>query len=438
MRQPAKIVVREYDKLGKENKYAEYYQKQNNYKIISSPHFDELKKFITDFQFQNANDENIFNYFNVSYRPNGETITIKNYVGLIELKNGYQIEILPKANLTESEARQIVLKMLQSLFNFKSKSFNMAKLDVADLDIFEVFIRMYLNETLDLVKQGLKFAYVKNEDNLSVLKGKINIKKQILKNHYHQEKIYCTYFKYQINRPENRLIKTTLLELNKITNSFENKKIINLLLSSFAQVDVSYNIDGDFSKININRTNKNYSHILEWSKIFLKQKSFSAFSGSTVSKTLLFAMEKLFESYVAKNMKKVFKEDIWRVKIQDYKNYLFDLPKKFRLKPDIVLYNAENVPIILDTKWKKLTKIEDVSEADLYQMYAYAKKYNAQNVWLLYPLDNDSPKTSLPVLKSRSNGDNVTINFFFVDLKNISASLETLKAKIMDKSSELC
>ena len=44
--------------------------------------------------------------------------------------------------------------------------------------------------------------------------------------------------------------------------------------------------------------------------------------------------------------------------------------------------------IVLDTKWKLInqeSKNYDLSQADLYQMYAYGKKYGSDNVYLIYP-----------------------------------------------------
>ena len=43
----------------------------------------------------------------------------------------------------------------------------------------------------------------------------------------------------------------------------------------------------------------------------------------------------------------------------------------------------------MDTKWKRLTPVAKdnygISQADMYQMYAYSKKYGATEIWLLYP-----------------------------------------------------
>ena len=61
----------------------------------------------------------------------------------------------------------------------------------------------------------------------------------------------------------------------------------------------------------------------------------------------------------------------------------------FQLKPDIVV-NSPDRRLILDTKWKCLiNSVEDkknnVSQADMYQMYAYATRYECKENVLLYP-----------------------------------------------------
>jgi 5-methylcytosine-specific restriction enzyme subunit McrC len=60
----------------------------------------------------------------------------------------------------------------------------------------------------------------------------------------------------------------------------------------------------------------------------------------------------------------------------------------FKLKPDIVIKRDGQVACILDTKWKRLKPEQandGVSSADIYQMHAYASRYDAPNVILLYP-----------------------------------------------------
>lgn len=46
---------------------------------------------------------------------------------------------------------------------------------------------------------------------------------------------------------------------------------------------------------------------MQWSKVFLMNQSFTTFSGETNARALLFPMEKVFEAYVARNLKQVLR-----------------------------------------------------------------------------------------------------------------------------------
>ena len=161
-------------------------------------------------------------------------------------------------------------------------------------------------------------------------------------------------------------------------------------------------------------------------------KSFTTFSGTTASRALLFPMESVYESYVAKQMKKVMSPEGWEVSSQDKGHYLFMEPRRqFALRTDIVMKRGERT-VILDTRWKSLVDNERVnygiSQADMYQMYAYSKKYNTPEIWLLYPM-NDEMRNHSPI--RFESGDGTTVNLHFVDVDKIEDSLQKLKDKLI-------
>ena len=82
--------------------------------------------------------------------------------------------------------------------------------------------------------------------------------------------------------------------------------------------------------------------------------------------------------------------------------------------------------MILDTKWKRLSEKEKnygISQSDMYQMYAYSKKYQTPEIWLLYPLTSEMREHEH--IEFRSD-DGVRVRVRFVDVANIKDSLEGL------------
>ena len=416
------------------------YKDNDSYKYLVKKQFENLEMFIHEFSGSEENADAL-DFMRIDYRRNvGDRITVKNYVGLIQMKDGFQVQILPKISFGEEEdsgnarTKRIFLRMLRSMKDFPSKTFNDASLKVDQMNLYEIFINMYLQEVRHLVKRGIKSAYVSQEDNLRYYKGKLLVGQHLRANLVHKERFYVGYEEFLSNRPENRLVKSTLEKLQKITSSAENSKEIRQLLTAFELVESSTNYQKDFSKVVIDRNTKDYEMLMQWSKVFLMNKSFTTFSGSTTSRALLFPMESVYESYVSQQMKKVFRPDGWDISTQDKGHYLFMNPrKKFALRPDIVLTKDDHT-VIMDTKWKNLINNEKknygISQSDMYQMYAYSKKYKTSEIWLLYPI-NDEMRNSKPI--KFDSGDGTTVNLFFVDVANIEDSLLVLKNDICPK-----
>ena len=403
--------------------------KEDKYYILEDKVFSELKVFIEDFTQNNQNEiENIFTFFKLGYKPSVKhTITINNYVGIIELPSGYQIEVLPKIDFVEEDANYIVTKkiflnMLKSLKEFQSKSFSLASLDTQKMDLYEIFISMFIKEASDVVRKGLKSNYVTTEDNLTFYKGKMNISKHIKHNLSHKERFYMRFDEYSLNRPENKIIKATLLYLLRKSTNLDNQKEIKRLLIYFDEVDASTDYDKDFSNIVFDRTNEIYKRLISWARIFLKNKSFATFSGVSTGTALLFPMETVFEEYVAEKIKQAFGINGWKVSTQDKTYHLFEQPRqRFLIKPDIVI-EKDNKYIVLDTKWKKLINNPQqnygISQSDMYQMYAYSNKYVSNNkkaqVILLYPKNTEINNVNIEPYKDNQG---VEVRTYFIDLR---------------------
>lgn len=406
------------------------------YRYLERKEFEELLAFLQEFSGKEDRADAL-DFMKLSYQRNvGEVITLKNYVGLIQMKNGFQLQVLPKLSFGEEEqgtarTKQVFLKMLCSMRDFPGKAFQEASLQADRMNLYEWFIHLYLQEVRQLVKRGIKSDYIEVESNSRYYKGKLLINQQIKRNLAHQERFFVSYEEFHQNRAENRIVKATLMKLQKLTASAEHSRQIRQLLLAFEQVSPSTNYEKDFSEVVMNRSNREYERLMQWSKVFLNNQSFSTFSGSIMSRALLFPMESVFESYVAQKMKKVMNKDGWEVSCQDRGHYLFLEPRpQFALRPDLVLKKGERT-VIMDTKWKRLVDNKKanygMTQADMYQMYAYSKKYKTSEVWLLYPI-HDEMRGHAPI--RFDSGDGTTVTVHFVDVERIEENLEELREKL--------
>lgn len=249
---------------------------------------------------------------------------------------------------------------------------------------------MFLDEAQQLVRRGLKSDYISTQGNEPYIKGKLLFSEHIRQNLLHRERAFVEYDVFSIDRPENRLLKSTALYLQRHTSDLANRKDLRSLLSALEQIPASQHIEQDFSRCSRSRTMADYQRVLELCRVFLQGESFTAFAGDQSALALLFPMERVFESYVAAVLRKHLDRTRYQIRVQDRGKYLFEVPsKQFALRPDLVITDLKSgETTVLDTKWKRLSSQwhnYGISQADMYQMYAYQREYGAKQAVLLYP-----------------------------------------------------
>lgn len=366
---------------------------------LPEKHFESIHKYISQNQDDSKENERPFTLFS---KGNRKQIKIKNYVGVIETKEGLHLEILPKIHLDKTkdelnDTKGIFLKMLKHLKDSPFVNISKAHIETKkDFPILEVFIKSYISEAEKVFNNGVKSDYVLKDENVPYLRGKLKVSENIKYNFANKAKFFCEFSDYSPNIPANRLIKSTLIKLLKITSSYNNYYSLNKILSHLEEVETSSNIKNDLAKVSsANRLLSKYKTLLLWSEIFLTNKSFTNFKGESLNMAILFPMEKIFEDYVAFLFAKY--SDGFKIKAQDKSYFLVEEhqgEKRFRLKPDIVIDKEKTRKKIIDTKWKLLDQLAEkrnynISQADMYQLYAYGKKYSTDyidpSLVLLYP-----------------------------------------------------
>jgi 5-methylcytosine-specific restriction enzyme subunit McrC len=368
---------------------------------IDSETFNQLSEFIED----NHGESNIELAFSQFRRNRRRYILTKNYVGLVQTKNGSVIEIVPKIHRADSdddislaEAKSVVMKMLSSLRNSPFISLGEAQIDSSkDMPLMEVFISSFIHELETLLRKELRGGYQIRREETNFIKGKVLIEEQLRMFNPARVQFICEYDVFSLDVSPNRLIKSALLKLSKMTGNPINSRKISRHLENFDGISESKEIRSDFAYCRQHGfLLKNYEKLLSWCEVILDNKGFSNYRGSSVNFSILFPMEKLFENYITFMLSKYAKGV--EVRSQDRRFYLVNEIRdgkevgQFQLRPDLVL--SKNT-VIIDTKWKILEDSKshfNISEKDIYQMFAYGKRYQSETekklppkLFLVYP-----------------------------------------------------
>lgn len=382
-----------------------------------------------------------------SRRGVGKVVSARNHVGVIALADGTQIEILPKTIRSfgvpgsgerkgnEESHRNLFLRMLRETWDLNAKEATPSELREARLPVFEAFIRMFLGCVSELVKRGLPGGYARIKNNEQFFKGKLLVADHIRSNLVRKDRFFVAHDEFSLDNPANRILRTGLEWVVKTTRLDSNRRLARQLLAVFEDVPRSSNLVGDFASCAVAERNAHCKKAIDWCRVFLLGYSISNLPGTRHAQALLFPMESVFERYVARRLRREADPFDIRVTAQERSFHLFeDSPrgKAFQLKPDIVLRRAGNGGdglVIADTKWKLLCDDSSVNygiaTGDMYQMYAYQKRYRAKTILLVYPLHGDlgSIASAPPFFRTPDDSD---IRVVFFDLKSPEASAKTI------------
>ncbi|NRV01589.1 5-methylcytosine-specific restriction enzyme subunit McrC [Clostridium beijerinckii] len=315
-------------------------------------------------------------------------IVATQYVGFIKIKNK-TIQVIPKIfKNNDNENLHFLLYMLQYTEKLKIKNFSLTSFNKIDGSFFEVFIWLYARNLLDILKPGIKKQYVVNEENSNFLKGKFLIGEHIKYNNFNNAKFFCSFDEFTEDNRLNQILKYVSNILIQVSKNSTNKKYLKQILFILDEVQLKKVTVDDIDKIHFSRLNEEYRPIINLCKLILSNTTISFGLSKIETFSFMFDMNKLFEEFIYKFIKK-HKEEIGIKNISGQK-LLGKLFGEFNMYYDIYIKDENNRDIIIDTKYKSpadMNKHYGLSQADFYQMFAYSQSQEKkiENIILLYP-----------------------------------------------------
>ena len=364
------------------------------------------------------------------------------YVGVIHYE-GNKINLLPKIffdserEYQTNEVNQIqnhILWWLSYCRKIKFPNYQ-ASLGSAKSDFFEVLIYLFSKYTRELLNSSIYQQYEEVNRELSFIKGRLNtnqyINENLSKGKWH--KLNCTYDAFVFDNEFNRIIKFVATLLFNVTSSQDNKKNLREILFILDEVSDERATAGQCSRISFNPMFGEFETVRDYCQLFLTNCISFDYKNDLKLFAFLLPMEYVFEDFIFgfidKELEKV------TAKAQRSDTYL-DEGKAFNLKPDLWL-KTDHKSLIADTKYKIVYSDEKdpkkgISQNDLYQMLAYAVRFEVDEIILFYPntiKQGQEEETELTIKDALAAGKEISIRAFQLPIIN-RALLETdLEAK---------
>lgn len=332
-------------------------------------------------------------------------LTAGQMVGVIAAP-GCSLEIFPKIDQIDTaliDGRRTVRDRLVRMLNVA------LGLDIGDgaastmargaEGLLDILIRLFADKLLTEARRGLPRAYLQHEDDFPALRGQLNVTRQFTAHAVRPDRLACRFDALSSDIPLLQIMKACVLALRRharVADTVRKLDELRFMLSDIGDVSASAL---PWHAVRIDRTNRRWEALSGLARLFLRRDWQATYSDPAADQgiTLLFSMNDLFEAYVAALLRRSMRHAGLTIETQGGRLFcLIEETKggrrRFQTRPDIIVREKPgSAPIaIVDTKWKRLSPATEdakhgVSQADVYQMMAYAQLYGCPYVVLLYP-----------------------------------------------------
>lgn len=326
-----------------------------------------------------------------------QSLVLDQWVGVLKTPCGTTIEVLPKhAELGADlgKLRRLLARMIDAALDLKAREVAPADLSLFDYPISEWVIRQYLNALQDLIRKGVRFDYLRTEEESRFLRGQIDVARQVRQSPGRLHLINIRHDVFSPDRPENRLLKSAVQAARTITREPTNWRMASELSEYLSPVPESNDYGLDFGRWTRSRLMRGYEEIKPWCRLLLDRTNPTTVAGPFEGISLLFPMDRLFEAYVYKILRTGLRPGAKLTKQTKRHTLCTHLESDwFLLQPDF-LVEHNGMSTVLDAKWKLIDENKgtadakyDLTQADFYQLFAYGRRYldDAGDLFLLYP-----------------------------------------------------
>ena len=247
-------------------------------------------------------------------------------------------------------------------------------------NIHDLFAAILAKGVAIQIKQGLYREYIVLEEDLSTLRGKLNMPGTI-RNHINQtNKLSCEFDELSENNIFNRILKTAMcILIRQDTVKSEHKAILKKNLLFFSGVDLIDVRGIDWSRLRVQRNNQNYRMLMNICKLLMNGLLMSTEKGNYKLAAFLDEqhMCRLYEKFILEYFR--YHHPEYRANPDQIAWNVDDGVLDFLpiMQTDITLKNGRKT-LIIDAKYYRHTMQSrfdtySIHSGNLYQIYTYVK-----------------------------------------------------------------
>lgn len=298
-------------------------------------------------------------------------------------------------------------------------------------DVYNLLASLLLCGTKTLIKRGFLKNYIKQNDELTSIRGRVNFGNSVRRLSFQNAKAVCDFDEFSGNILFNQVLKTVFLYLNRQYLQKNIKSDISRILLYFNKID-TINISAiKWDTIIFTRNNAHYDTLLYFCRLICEDCISNQDRGKKNFRTLEEnLLPTLFERFIFAFYKKHIPHNVsFQKQIKWNTDNAEMLPK---MNVDTVIQSDE-LKLIIDTKFYPKTlqsnpfsDNQTVISSNLYQIFAYVKNEIARTTekpvsgMLLYP------QVDKPIKKTYY----IDGNNYFVQTVNLNQEFNSIKQEL--------
>jgi 5-methylcytosine-specific restriction enzyme subunit McrC len=256
-------------------------------------------------------------------------------------------------------------------------------------DVLELVVHYFCRLIEERLERGLYRAYVENEDNLSVVRGRIVFAEDLRRNAVLRHRTYCRYTELTWDIPENQVVRFVSHALTGWEFSAPTRARLDNIDRRMDEVARRRFESSQVARFQYHRLNADYEPIHDLCRLFLDEMSLSEEQGEYELNGFLLDMNDLFESFITEMLRRDLAFG-WSVTPQD-PHFLGVRQRSdgsarnaIKIVPDVVIRRGRAVRAVMDCKFKR-TSAGSYQNHDFYQVISYCIALKTPRGALIYP-----------------------------------------------------
>jgi 5-methylcytosine-specific restriction enzyme subunit McrC len=247
-------------------------------------------------------------------------------------------------------------------------------------DLLKMLAWLFAAEVERALRQGLSRGYIARQEDLAVLRGRIDFVRQVVRGQGRPLPLSCRFDEYTEDIELNRVLKAAHRLLAAMPGQDrEVARRLRFWMRAFSDVE-----DLDYSpsrvpELGFTRLNQHWEQAGRIAELVLRRETLTDRTGTVNAVAFTVDMNKLFEKFI----EEVVADEARAAGIGLLPQAPRRLTAKVPMKPDLVLQRMGRDVAVGDAKYKAL-EIEEMPNADLYQLLGYCSAMGLPRGLLIY------------------------------------------------------